>query len=205
MGLPTYQPTYQQQTFEHTSTKLSNPPTKIPAANLCCCLSQAPNERLTQLSFWQPSWFCTSTSLTGEMMMSLAEKDPMLMMMMSPTEKEPTTEGVIRLLRTHRVGDVQRWGRPQQYKGQQEVSQTSSQSLLTNTPFKGICFGIPSLAVSCSSFESFWNYFQTLLVSGSSTMIGWGIFLQHPLHVSNVFLASSFMRQKTKQKHTKNS
>ena len=41
-------------------------------------------------------------------MMSLAEKDPMLMMMMSPTEKEPTTEGVIRLLRTHRVGDVQR-------------------------------------------------------------------------------------------------
>ena len=40
-------------------------------------------------------------------MMSLAEKDPMLMMMMSPTEKEPTTESVIRL-RTHRVGDVQR-------------------------------------------------------------------------------------------------
>ena len=34
-------------------------------------------------------------------------------------------------------------------------------------------------------------------------MIGWGIFLQHPLHVSNVFLASSFLRQKTKQKHTK--
>ena len=107
MGLPTYQPTYQQQTFEHTSTKLSNPATKIPAANLCCCFSQAPNERLTQLSFWQPSWFCTLTSVTGEMMMSLAEKDPMLMMMMSPTEKEPTTESVIRL-RTHRVGDVQR-------------------------------------------------------------------------------------------------
>ena len=83
-----------QPTNQHTSTKLSNPPTKIPAANLCCCLSQAPNERLTQSNFWQPSWFCTSTSLTGEMMMSLAEK-------------EPTTEGVIRL-RTHRVGDVQR-------------------------------------------------------------------------------------------------
>ena len=40
-------------------------------------------------------------------MMSPAEKEPMMMMMMSLTEKEPTTEGVIRL-RTHRVGDVQR-------------------------------------------------------------------------------------------------
>ena len=42
--------------------------------------------------------------------MSLAEKEPMMMMMvmMSLTEKELTTEGVIRLLRTHRVGDVQR-------------------------------------------------------------------------------------------------
>ena len=94
-----------QPTNQHTSSKLSNPATKIPAANLCCCLSQAPNERPTQASFWQPSWFCTSTSLTGEMMMSLAKKEPM--MMMSLTEKEPTTEGVIRL-RTHRVGDVQR-------------------------------------------------------------------------------------------------
>ena len=46
-------------------------------------------------------------------MMSLAEKEPMMkmmmmMVMMSPTEKELTTEGVIWLLRTHRVGDVQR-------------------------------------------------------------------------------------------------
>ena len=46
--------------------------------------------------------------MTGEMMMSPAEKEPMMMIMMSLTEKEPTTEGVIRLLRTHRVGDVQR-------------------------------------------------------------------------------------------------